>query len=111
MRLPALGYELLDGTMSVRENEPTPIRREIEPVTASRPPDMLLTVVLIAFEETPSCTLPIAPTTKLVSVPLPARDTTWLFGVAPIATGAVKRTSAPEIDAVTWYPGGIVWAQ
>src|SRR6185436_16919464 len=102
MRFAPLGEELFDGTMSLRENEPTPIRLTIEPVTASRPPDMLLTVVAIVLVDMPFCTLPIAPTTKLVSVPVPPRATTWPFGCAPIATGAAKRTSLPLIEAVTW---------
>ena len=77
------------------------MRLEMVPVTASRPPDMLLTVVAIAATDTPDWTLPIAPTTKFERVPLPLRDTTWAFGVAPIDAGAARRTSLPLIDAET----------
>src|ERR1051325_4073480 len=54
MRADALVYELLEGTMSVRENAPKPIRRSIVPVCRSRPPDMFVTTNVAAATETPA---------------------------------------------------------
>ena len=75
---------MFDGTTSLRENEPIPIRLSIVPLIASRPPDMWLTVVAIALVDTPVWTLFIVPAAKLVRVPVPPRDTTWPFGASPL---------------------------
>jgi hypothetical protein len=105
MRADALVYELLEGTMSVRENAPKPIRRSIVPVCRSRPPDMFVTTNVAVATETPTWPGEEPPMLIVVMalrpVPLPAFATVWPLGVEPIATGATQFHVGCVDDAVT----------
>ena len=86
------------GTMSVRVNAPTPLRMVCVPVSASRPPDMLEMVVLIAATCVPICTLPMLPAVILATL-VPTLATVRPLGVEPIETGAMMVTSEPDWPA------------
>src|ERR1051325_833379 len=120
MRADALVYELLEGTMSVRENAPKPIRRSIVPVCRSRPPDMFVTTNVAVATETPTwpgeeppMLVVVKALLKTVVPPnaLPPFATGWPFGVEPIATGATRFTPGLAPCEVTVYPPVIGWAQ